>query len=294
MSTRPLVHLIDAHFQIFRAYHALPDLRAPDGAPIGAVRGYAQTLIKFLRTHEPTHVAAAFDFALTSFRNRLFPDYKLGRTEAPADLEPQFATCAEVTRGLGIPLFAMEDFEADDVIATLVGRLVAQGADVAIVTRDKDLGALVSDRVWLYDLGRDERSGPKEIEARLGVPPAQVGDYLALVGDAVDHIPGVRGIGPATARELLARFGSIDSIPLDWAAWSDLNIRAARRAFDCLDAARDQLALSRELVRLRDELDLDARLEDLRYRGAERERLRALLERLGLEGLLARVPRFRN
>jgi DNA polymerase-1 len=182
MSGRPVVHLLDAHFQIFRAYHALPDLRAPDGAPIGAVRGYAQTLIKFLRSHEPTHVAAAFDFALTSFRNRLFADYKLGRTEAPEDLEPQFDTCAEVTRALGIELFAVEDFEADDVIATLVRRLVAQGADVAIVTRDKDLGALVSGRVYLLDLARDERSGPAEIEARLGVRPDQVGDYLALVG----------------------------------------------------------------------------------------------------------------
>jgi DNA polymerase-1 len=176
MRRRPAVWVFDAHFQIFRSYHGLPDLRAPDDTPIGAVRGYAQTLIKFLREREPTHVVAAFDHALTSFRNALYRDYKLGRTEAPEDLEPQFALCAELTEALGIPLFELEGFEADDVIATLVRTLVADGADVSIISRDKDLTALVSDRVELFDLATGERTGPAEVRERMGVPPERVTD----------------------------------------------------------------------------------------------------------------------
>jgi DNA polymerase-1 len=292
MSRRPVVWVFDAHFQIFRSYHSLPDLRAPDDTPIGAVRGYGQTLIKFLREREPTHVAAAFDHALTSFRNALYPDYKLGRTEAPEDLEPQFALCAELTEALGIPLFELESFEADDVIATLVRTLVADGADVSIVSRDKDLTALVSDRVALFDLATGQRSGPAEVEERMGVSPEQVTDYLSLVGDAVDNIPGVAGIGAATASRLLAAFGSAERIPADPEAIAAAGLRGAQRIVRSLAEGRAALEISRALVRLRADLPIEAGLADLEYRGADRERLLPFLARLGLESMLARVPRF--
>ncbi len=292
MSSRPLVYLLDAHFQIFRAYHSLPDLRAPDGSPVGAVRGYSATLIKFLRERSPKYVAAAFDHAMTSFRNELYPEYKAGRTEAPEDLEPQFSVCAEVTRALGIPLFELERFEADDVLATLTRRLLEEGADVLIVTRDKDLAALVCDRVGLFDLASGERSGPEEIEARLGVPPQLVADYLALMGDAVDHIPGVAGIGARTAAALLGAVGGIERLPTDAAAWGALEIRGAKRIAEKLAAGREQLELSQELVRLRDELPLAVKLADLQYRGARREPLETLFERLGSTSMLKRVPRW--
>ncbi len=294
MSSRPLVYLLDAHYQIFRAYYGLPDLRAPDDSPIGAFRGYTATLIKFLRERSPTHVAAAFDHAMTSFRNDLYAEYKAGRSEAPEDLEPQFALCAKVTQALGIPLFELENFEADDVIATLTRQLLAQGADVLIVTRDKDLGALVSDRVWLFDLAKGERSGPKEIEARMGVPPELVADYLALVGDAVDNIPGVAGIGARTARVVLRTTGGIEKIPRDPNAWEALGIRNAQRIAQRLEEGRERLALSRELVRLRDDLPLCAKLAELRYEGAERGLLEGLLGELGAQNMLERVPRWRD
>jgi DNA polymerase-1 len=293
MNRRPAVWIFDAHFQIFRSYHSLPDLRAPDDTPIGAVRGYAQTLIKFLREREPTHVAAAYDHALTSFRNTLYPDYKLGRTEAPEDLEPQFELCAELTAALGIPLFGLESFEADDVIATLVRTLTADGADVSIISRDKDLTALVSERVDLFDLATERRSGPAEVKERMGVSPEQVTDFLSLVGDAVDNIPGVSGIGAATASRLLAAFGSAERIPSEPEAIAAAGLRGAQRIARALAEGRDALALSRALVSLRDDLPLRASLADLEYRGADRARLEGLFARLGLESMLRRVPRFR-
>lgn len=291
---RPQVYLLDAHYQIFRAYHSLPDLRSPDAIPVGAFRGYTATLIKFLRERSPTHVAAAFDHAMTSFRNELYPEYKAGRTEAPEDLEPQFSLCAQVTRALGIPLFELENFEADDVIATLTRQLLEQGADVLIITRDKDLAALVSDRVWLFDLATGERSGPKEIEERMGVPPELVPDYLALVGDAVDNIPGVAGIGARTACALLQRVGGIEQLLSDPAGWEALGIRNAQRVAQRLEEGCERLALSRELVRLRDDLPLSATLAGLRYEGAERGPLEGLLCELGAQNLLERVPRWRD
>jgi len=294
MSERPLAYLIDAHYQIFRAYHSLPDLRAPDGRPIGAVRGYASTLIKFLREHRPTHVAAAFDFAMTCFRNELYADYKRGRTEAPEDLEPQFALCEAVTRALGIPVHRVEGYEADDVLATLVPGLLEAGAEIAIVTRDKDLGALVTERVWLLDLKEGERSGPSEVQARLGVPPSLVTEYLALVGDAVDCIPGVPGIGAKTGAMLLALFGGIDAIPRDADALRAAGVRSAARIARSLIEHHAQLALSRALATLRADVPLSVTLVDLEYRGAERAQLEPLLAELGAESLLGRVPLWRE
>ena len=292
MSRRPKVWLIDGHYQIFRAYYSMPDLRAPDGAPIGALRGYASTLIKFLREEQPTHAGVAWDHAMTSFRNELWSGYKAGRTEAPDDLEPQFALCAEVTRALGLPVYSLERFEADDVIATMTRKLLAKGADVVIVTADKDLGVLVSDRVRLYDLKKQESQGPEELRVRMGVPPERITEFLALVGDAVDNVPGVPGIGAKTGAALLNHFGALTDIPSDFDDWKELELRGKRRAFDCLAAGSEELELSRRLVELQRDLPVDVKLRELQYRGARREPLEQLLGRLGADALLERVTRF--
>jgi DNA polymerase-1 len=290
--SRPLVWLIDAHYQIFRAYYSMPDLQAPDGTPVGALRGYVAVLIKFLARQQPTHVIAAFDHDLTSFRNEIYPEYKEGRVEPPEDLAPQFDLCFAATEALGMPCVSLEDYEADDVIATLVRRLLPRGADVMIVTADKDLGALVSDRVRLYDLAREQESGPKEIEARLGVAPEQVEDFLTLVGDSVDNIPGVRGIGAKTAARLLAAFGSVDLIPRDAESLAAIGLRGAAGIARKLSEGAEQIALSRRLVRMREDLPVDVGLDEARWDGADRPRLEALLGELGAGSLLERVPRF--
>lgn len=293
MSERPTVWLLDSHYSIFRAYYAMPDLHAPDGTPVGALRGYASQLVKLLSKQKPTHVAAAWDNELTSFRNELHAGYKAGRTEAPADLAPQFALCAEVTRALGVPVFGMERFEADDVIATMTARALDEGADVVISTSDKDLGALVSERVSIFDPRSETLLGPAEIEARLGVPPDLVPDFLTLVGDAVDNIPGVAGIGAKTAATLLKRFGRIEDIPADPIEWAGLALRGSARTARALVDGRDAIALARQLVRMRDDLPIEARVADLRWDGADRKTLGAFCERLGISGLADRVPRYR-
>ncbi len=293
MLERPTLWLLDSHFQIFRAYHAMPDLRAPDGTPTGAVRGYAAQLVKLLTRERPTHVAAAWDFALTSFRNEIHAGYKAGRTEAPADLEPQFALCHEVTRALGVPVFGIERFEADDVIATMTAQALDDGADVVIASSDKDLAALVSDRVSLFDPRTETLLGPAEVEARLGVPPDLVPDFLTLVGDAVDSIPGVKGIGAKTAAALLRRFGRIEDIPADPREWAGLELRGAARVARALAEGAPAIALARSLVQMRENLPIPARVADLRWDGADRGLLSAFCERLGVSGLIDRVPRFR-
>ncbi|MEX2205775.1 MAG: 5'-3' exonuclease H3TH domain-containing protein [Myxococcota bacterium] len=294
MSDRPKLWLLDSHYQIFRAYYAMPDLRAPDGTPTGALRGYASQLVKLFTLQRPTHVAAAWDHALTSFRNELHDGYKAGRTEAPADLEPQFALCEEVTRALGVPVFGLERFEADDVIATMTARALDEGAEVVIASSDKDLGALVSDRVSLFDPRSESLLGPAEVEARLGVAPDLVPDFLTLVGDAVDNIPGVPGIGAKTAARLLRRFGRIEDIPADPLEWAGLGLRGAERVAKALAEGKQAIALARKLVRMREDLPIRARVDELRWWGADRPVLESFCARLGLKGLVERVPRFRD
>ena len=294
MSARPTLWLLDGHYQIFRAYHAMPDLRAPDGTPVGALRGYAATLVKLLAEQKPTHVAAAWDHELTSFRNELHPGYKAGRTEAPPDLEPQFALCAELTESLGVRVVGVPRFEADDVIATLTARALDRGADVVIATVDKDLAALVSDRVSLFDPRSDSLVGPAGVEERLGVPPDLVPDFLTLVGDAVDNVPGVPGIGAKTAALLLRRFGRIESIPADAREWAGVGVRGAERVARALAENRAGIALARSLVRMREDLPLELELADLAWPGADRAGFAAFCERLGIRGLAERVPRYRD
>ena len=294
MTKRPLVYLLDSHVQIFRAYHSMPELSAGDGTPVGAVRGYIAQLVRFLARQSPTHVAACWDQALDSFRNELYPDYKEGRTEPPEDLEPQFVLCARATRALGIPLYEYERYEADDVIATLTGQLVEQGAAVAIVTTDKDLGALVSDRVTLFDLKKELHTDARNIEEKFGVPPELVPDFLSLAGDSVDNIPGVSGVGGKTAAALLNHFGSIDAIPEEFGDWQGLELRGAKRVHERLREDREMLELSRELVRLREDVPLAPKLDELSYQGADRDALSELLDEIGGQAVLDRIPKFQQ
>ena len=221
------MHLVDAHVYVFRSYHALPAMSAPDGTPVHAAHGFTATLLRMLSDFAPTHLACVFDHAMTSFRNALLPTYKLGRTEAPADLEPQFELCEEAARSLGIAVLSAPDFEADDVIATAADAVLAAGASVSIVTTDKDLAQLVREdgRVRLHDFAKQQSYDADGVRARFGVAPAQIPDYLALVGDTVDNLPGVPGIGPKSAAQLLAAFGRLEDVPTDAAAWRRAGVR---------------------------------------------------------------------
>ena len=286
------VYLVDSHVYVFRAYHALPEMHAPDGTPCHAAYGFASTLVRMLAQWQPTHFACVFDAAMTSFRNVLEPGYKAGRTEAPADLEPQFALCTEVAAALGVPALSVPDFEADDVIATVAERVLASGDRVVVVSADKDLTQLVREdgRVVCFDFARDRSFDAAGVRARFGVAPAQIPDFLALVGDAVDNLPGVPGIGPRTAALLLAAFGRIEDIPDDASIWRDAGVRGAASLAARLVETRDAALRIRGLATLRrDTPGMALGAEALVWRGPDRERSRDLFERLGWKGIARRV-----
>jgi 5'-3' exonuclease len=288
----PLVHLIDGSVYVFRAYYSLPPMAAPDGTPTNAAYGYASSLVKYLADFEPSHVAVAFDHAMTSFRNEIFPAYKAQREETPEDLEPQFDLCKEATRALGVAVFEQPDYEADDLIASLTAGLVRRRARVRIVSTDKDLAQLVREdgRVGLYDLARRESLDADGVRGRFGVDPGQIPDYLGLMGDAVDNLPGVPGVGAKSAAAALRAFGRIENIPADPRAWAGVAVRGVARIAGLVDEHREQALRTRELATLRRDVPgVQATLRGLRYRGAQRRRAEALCERLGWGRLAARM-----
>jgi DNA polymerase-1 len=290
------VHLIDGPVYVFRAYYALPPMAAPDGTPTNAAYGYAGSLLKYLADFEPSHAAVAFDHAMTSFRNEIFPAYKAQRDEPPADLEPQFELCKQVTEALGVAAFERPAYEADDLLATLAAGLVRRGARVVIVSTDKDLAQLVREdgRVSLYDPAERKKVDAEGVRARFGVDPRQIPDFLGLMGDAVDNLPGVPGVGAKSAVAALRAFGRIERIPADPEAWAGVAVRGARRIAGLVDAHRERALRTRELATVRRDVPgVQARLRTLRYRGAERRAVEALCERLGWGRIAARVPRWR-
>ena len=203
--------LVDASNCLYRAFFAIPGLRAPDGTPTNAVYGFTNMLRKLIRDERPDAVAVAFDPRGPSFRRELYAEYKAYRDAQPEDLSLQFPLAREVVEAHGIPILEVEGYEADDVIATLVSQ-APDDAEIAILSTDKDLMQLVSDRVVLVDTMKDQRIGPAEVEKRFGVGPEQLLDLRSLVGDPSDNIPGVRGVGEKGAAKLLQRWGDLESL----------------------------------------------------------------------------------
>lgn len=294
---RPVAHLVDGHVYIFRAYFSLPPMQGEDGTPCNAAYGFANTLIGYLAQKHPTHFAVTFDHGLETFRQALDPDYKSNRPPAPDDLAPQFELCAQVAAALGAPVYQQAGFEADDLLATLAKQLVKKGADVVLVTADKDLSQLVREdgRITIYDLARDRKVDAAAVREQFGVSPHQIPDYLGLVGDAIDCIPGVPGIGAKSAAALLQAFGSLAAIPESVADWSEVSLRGAARIAELLAKHRKQAELSRELATVCHAIPgLEVRLRDLQYAGASGDQFGELAERLGWYGIAKRVPRWRD
>ena len=271
--------VIDGANAIYRAFFAIPALRAADGTPTNAALGFANILGKVLREEEPDLVAVAFDPRGGTFRHRLFKDYKAGRDAPPEDLSAQIPLVRELIEAYGISFIEVEDFEADDVIATLVAS-VPDDVSVTIVSTDKDLMQLVSDRVVLADGMKDRRYGPAEVEERFGVPPERMLDLRSLVGDPSDNIPGVKGIGQKGAAKLIEEWGSLDHL-LD-----HVEEVTPKRARTALTQHGEDARLSRELAVLRADVPLPAPVESLAFHEPNIEVLRALFQRLGFTRLL--------
>ena len=270
---QPLI-LIDASGWLFRAFYALPPLTSPQGEPTGAVRGIGAMLRKLMKDYAPERIAVVFDHGDKTFRNDLYADYKANRMETPEDLSKQFPAILDMIRAMGFLLLMVPDVEADDVIGTLTQQAVAQGEDVLIVTSDKDMAQLVGERVALLDTMKNRRLDPAGVEEKFGVPPERIVDYLALMGDTSDNIPGVAGVGEKTAAKLIKEHGSLDGV-----------VQAAPeikgKLGENIRAGLAQLPMSRELTRIRCDVELPVTLTQLRMTAPDNRKLKALYERLG-------------
>ncbi|HRE43345.1 MAG TPA: 5'-3' exonuclease H3TH domain-containing protein [Terricaulis sp.] len=288
-SSAPRLFLIDGSGYIFRAYHALPPLtRASDGLSVGAVAGFCNMLWKFLEemkaTEAPTHLAVIFDKSEVTFRNKLYPEYKANRPPAPEDLVPQFPLIRDATRAFNLPCIEMGGYEADDLIATYARQAAKAGASVKIVSSDKDLMQLVDDgKIQLYDPMKQKALGVEAVLEKFGVTPDRVIDAQALIGDSVDNVPGAPGIGPKTAAELIATFGSLEAI-LERAN----EIKQPKRRETLINFA-DQIRLSKELVTLKDDVAVEEAWESFAVRDPEAGPLLQFIDAMEFRTLGRRV-----
>ena len=289
------LYLIDGTYELFRAYYGAPPRTSPDGAPVGAVAGLLQTLLLLLREQRPDYVACAFDHVVESFRNDLFEGYKTG-DGVPDDLAAQFDLAEDASRSLGIVTWPMVEFEADDAIATATTRWKrAREIDrVVICSVDKDLMNLVDgSRVVVWDRRRDITHTEADVIERYGVPPVSIPDYLALVGDSADGIPGVPRWGAKGTATVLSEYGHIEEIPESHDEWT-VAVRGARSLAANLAGSRDDAELYRTLATLRTDVPLAEDLDDLRWSGVPRGDYVALCDALGLDRLKDAPSRWRG
>lgn len=286
------LHLIDGTFELFRAHYSKrPERTAPDGMDVKATVGVVASLLGLLDEPEErvTHLAVAFDNPVESFRNELFDGYKTSAGMDPAILA-QFDLVEEAVAALGVTVWSMQRFEADDALATAARRWRDDVAQVRLLTPDKDLGQCVTgNRVVQVDRMRRKVIDEDGVRAKHGCDPASVPDWLALVGDSADGIPGVPGFGAKTAAALLARYRTVEAIPRLSADWK-VRVRGAMRLAAALHERREEVTLYKRLAVLVEDVPLPERLGELRWRGAPRERFETLAKRLG--GLPMRPRRW--
>ena len=287
-------YLIDGSGYIFRAYYALPPLsRKSDGLPTGAVSGFCSMLFKLLEdsriddsVHRPTHFAVIFDSARKNFRNDIYKEYKANRAEAPDDLAPQFEYIRKSVKAFNLPSIELPNYEADDLIATYAKQIVKIGAKVTVISSDKDLMQLVSDKIRLYDPMKSKVLGEKEVIEKFGVKPNQVIDVQSLAGDSSDNIPGVPGIGIKTASELINKYKTLD-ILLKKAEEIPQNKRR-----ETLLANKDKALLSRQLVTLKDDVPIKDNLNSFVLKEVQKEKLYDFLREMEFNKLLSRAISF--
>jgi len=283
----PHLYLVDGSSYIFRAFHRLPPLTNKFGLNVGAVYGYTTMLWKLAdslnKEEGPTHLAVILDASESTFRNRMYDQYKANRPPPPPELVPQFPLIRDATRAFSIPCLEEEGLEADDIIACYAKAALAQGWQVTIVSSDKDLMQLIEPGLDMLDTMNDRRIGREEVIEKFGVPPEQLGEVLALMGDSVDNIPGVPGVGPKTASQLIQQYGDVENVLAHVEEIAKPKLKA--NLIEHADKAR----LSRELVRLICDSPLPEPLEALAIKGIPEEPLREFLEHHGFRSLLARL-----
>ena len=287
------LHLVDGTFELFRAHFGAPGASSPNGMEVGATRGFLRSLLALLREPGVTHVAVAFDHVIESFRNRLYAGYKTGEG-LPPELLTQFPLAEQAAKALGVVVWPMVEFEADDAIATAAARWSdAPGVEqVVICSPDKDLMQCVrGERVVALDRIRRKVTDEAGVVEKFGVSPSSIPDLLALVGDDADGIPGVPRWGAKSAGTVLAHYRSLDAIPDAEGEWG-VSVRGATALAEQLRQHREEARLYRTLATLRTDVPLAESLDQLQWRGADREALAAFCATTGDERFLERVTTF--
>ena len=287
-------YLIDGSGYIFRAYYALPPLsRKSDGLPTGAVSGFCSMLFKLLEDsrsddseHKPTHFAVIFDSAKKNFRNDIYTEYKANRSETPEDLAPQFAYIRKAVKAFSLTSIELINYEADDLIATYAKKIVDAGAKVTVISSDKDLMQLVSEKIRLYDPMKNKVLGENEVFEKFGVKPNQVIDVQSLAGDSSDNIPGVPGIGVKTAAELINKYKTLDVL------LKNINEIPQNKRRETLLANKDKAVLSKKLVTLKEDVPVKEKPEDFIMKNVDKEKLFEFLREMEFNRLLSQAISF--
>ncbi|MDH5410843.1 MAG: DNA polymerase I, partial [Alphaproteobacteria bacterium] len=277
------VYLVDGSGFIFRAFHGLPPMTRPDGTPVNAVYGFVTMLMKLLSETDADHIAIIFDAKRVNFRNDIYPEYKAHRPPAPDELIPQFALIHEAVKAFNLPAVQMEGFEADDLIATYAKQAVALGAEVTVVSSDKDLMQLVGDKVIMFDAMKNRMIDAAGVVEKFGLGPEHVVDIQALAGDSSDNVPGVPGIGIKTAAQLIEEYGDLDTL-LARAG----EIKQPKRRENLIEFA-DLARVSRQLVRLKDDVPVEHELDSFDVKKPDHDTLIAFLREQGFKSVIARV-----
>ncbi len=283
-------YLIDASVYVFRAHYSLPDdMVDDDGNPIAALYGYCRFLGDFMEQVKPERVAVLFDESLTtSFRTEIYPEYKANREPAPPELKRQFTQCRRYTQALGLMSCAHPNYEADDLIGTLVTDGRAKGRPSTIVTRDKDLAQLMQKDDVFWDFAGKGKLKYEQIPDNFGVWPEQIADFLALAGDSVDNIKGVPGVGKKTAEALLKHFGSLDDIYANLGAVHEVNVRGAKTLGAKLEAHKQDAMLARRLTGIVCDAPYERPKTGLRPVAPDLEAINALFDEAGIGDSLRR------
>src|SRR5262245_30025718 len=248
--TGKTVYLVDSHSLIYQVFHALPEMSGPSGQPVGAVQGFVRDVLDLIELRKADYLICAFDHGEKTFRNDIFDGYKAHRDEMPADLQLQIPIIRRFLDALGILSLAIDGYEADDILATIAHQVDAAGGRCLLVTSDKDCRQLITDRVQLYNIRKNEIFDAAALQKTWGIRPDQVVDFQSLVGDPTDNIPGVPGIGPKNAQELLTKYGTLDEV-LAHAS----EVSGAKRKENLLNG-RERALQSRELARLKTDMDI--------------------------------------
>ena len=278
--------MIDASIYIFRAWFSVPDsMRGESGLPVNAVYGFSRFLTEFVERSNASHVGVAFDESLTtSFRNQIYPQYKMNRELPPEELSKQFKLCRRVAEAAGLYCVSHHNYEADDLIASMALEMRGHGFRNIIVSADKDLAQCLRGDDFCWDFARDQEIDATKVMAKFGVPPETIQDYLGLCGDAVDNIPGVPGVGPKTASALLQEFGTVENVYKNLGLIAGLKIRGAKTLASKLRAHHDQALLSKRLATVAYDAPIEKGSEVLRRRSAELGSLQEISHIIGGRG----------